>query len=106
MHEDIGMDGWNWTLFPFRVDPLTGATICKDCWNGTHGQWIATASKRRFKEGCKVAECGCYCYMAKSVTAHERGLKSARTRERHDRMREQLEDESNPLRAVNPAYRG
>lgn len=104
MRDDI-IDGYNWTKFPFREDPNTHQRICKDCWNGEHGQWIVTANTRRFDRGCKVGGCTCLCYAVRKDVDRLRGIASAATLARKKLAQEALESPDNPLRAENPAYK-
>ena len=102
--DDI-IDGYNWTRFPFREDPNTHQRICKDCWNGTHGEWIATANSRRFDRGCKVDGCCCLCYAVRKDADRRGEIKPAATVARRTAEQEALASPDNPLRAENPAFK-
>lgn len=97
MRDDI-IEGYNWTKFPFREDPNTHQRICKDCWNGVHGEWKATSATRRFVKGCLVDGCCCFCYAAQADIKHESARKRAATVARKAADKEALGQ--GPMRAV------
>jgi hypothetical protein len=78
-------------------DPITGRTICSDCWNCQHGTKHAPM--------CEVRDCHCGCKDAREVQRRERAAHKAARQERKALERKQLEAEDNPLRAINPRYR-
>jgi len=92
------MTDHDWTEHPFRKDPLTQRMICFDCWHHQHGS--------KEDERCLVTDCKCACYEEFAAKAEEQKLRRQRSRQRKKALRAALEDESNPLRAHNPEFRG
>jgi hypothetical protein len=88
---------YDWKEHPFRKDPLTGRMICFDCWHRMHGA--------KTEPCCLVHDCQCLCSEAYHFTKKARAAKASRTRAAR-KQESVLKDESNPLRAVNPEFRG
>jgi hypothetical protein len=115
-----------------RFDPITNRDLCRSCWGGNHENcgllysefgnlkclhWEETMRRGRddgergaidkeYKKKCKCQfECDCIHLSEASFAQQEQQKNRADRKERRRIMREALEDESNPLAAVNPDWK-
>lgn len=93
--ESKSVNGWP------RLDPLTNRTICESCWNNKH--------RRKNKAGVLVdacdGECDCVHRSEETWAAIERQKNLSNRKAKKKLLKELLESEQNPLRAVNHNFK-
>jgi len=113
----------NSELWPQR-DPITGRELCHACWNHKHqdcglmhdefGHIRCDHYQLHVSRGGRIGhagicdckhECDYYHFSEADYAAEERARHLKNRREQRATMQAMLDDEANPLRAVNPDYR-
>ena len=99
-----------------KLDPITGRKICQSCWYGIHYHEMMrrknfkgvmeTYYERRDRLTPKTdhacdGECDCVHRSEENWAAIEQQKAKQNRRELRQRLKEQLEDPSNPLLAIN-----